>query len=152
MFIDGDHTGEGVRNDFERFGRRVRIGGRCCLTMPVVMRPCSARIQLWKPLREIVDERPFRLVKSVNRLAHLERIAGGSGAGRYFGAGANGRRCSCGFRWTAVPGCGFIPSSPTICAPLPIFPQGGGEGFAALRTDAAWGVSTLVEQRVVGNC
>jgi predicted O-methyltransferase YrrM len=26
-FIDGDHSYEGVRNDFERFGRRVRVGG-----------------------------------------------------------------------------------------------------------------------------
>ena len=27
VFIDGDHSYEGVKNDFERFGRRVKVGG-----------------------------------------------------------------------------------------------------------------------------
>src|SRR5258708_18728638 len=27
VFVDGDHSYEGVKSDFERFGRRVRIGG-----------------------------------------------------------------------------------------------------------------------------
>lgn len=75
VFIDGDHTYDGVRNDFERFGRRARIGGAVLFDDAcdeVMFRTHSESVG--KLLREIVAEQSFRLVKSVNRLAHLERV------------------------------------------------------------------------------
>jgi predicted O-methyltransferase YrrM len=75
VFIDGDHSYEGVRNDFERFGRRVRIGGAvlfddaCDETMFHTHSESVGRL-----LQEILAQQSFRLVKSVNRLAHIERV------------------------------------------------------------------------------
>lgn len=75
VFIDGDHTYEGVRNDFERFGRRVRIGGAVLLDDAcdeAMFRTHSESVGTL--LQEVLVEQSFRLVKSVNRLAHLERV------------------------------------------------------------------------------
>lgn len=75
VFIDGDHSYEGVKNDFERFGRRVRIGGAVLLDDAcdeVMFKTHSESVG--KLLQEIVAQQSFRLVKSVNRLAHLERV------------------------------------------------------------------------------
>lgn len=75
VFIDGDHSYEGVKNDFERFGRRVRIGGAVLLDDAcdeVMFKTHSESVG--KLLQEIVAQQSFRLVKTVNRLAHLERV------------------------------------------------------------------------------
>ena len=75
VFIDGDHSYEGVKNDFERFGRRVKIGGAVLLDDAcdeVMFKTHSESVG--KLLQEIVAQQSFRLVKSVNRLAHLERV------------------------------------------------------------------------------
>jgi predicted O-methyltransferase YrrM len=75
VFIDGDHSYQGVKNDFERFGRRVRVGGAVLFDDAcdeAVFQTHSESVG--KLLKEIVAEQSFRLVKSVNRLAHLERV------------------------------------------------------------------------------
>lgn len=75
VFIDGDHSYEGVKNDFERFGRRVKVGGAVLFDDA-----CDEAVfhthseSVGKLLNEIVAQQSFRLVKSVNRLAHIERI------------------------------------------------------------------------------
>ncbi len=75
VFIDGDHTYEGVRNDFERFGRRVKVGGAVLFDDA-----CDEGIfhthsdSVGRLIREIASSGDYRLVKSVNRLAHIERV------------------------------------------------------------------------------
>ena len=75
VFIDGDHSYEGVRADFDRFGRRVKKGGAvlfddaCCEALFKTHAESVGRL-----IQEIVSGGEFRLVKSVNRLAHLERV------------------------------------------------------------------------------
>lgn len=75
VFIDGDHSYEGVKNDFERFGRRVKVGGAVLFDDA-----CDEAVfhthseSVGKLLNEIVAQQSFRLVKSVNRLAHIERV------------------------------------------------------------------------------
>lgn len=70
VFIDGDHSYEGVRNDFERFGRRVRVGG--AVLFDDAFETHSATVG--RIVDEIVAGGDFKLAKAVNRLAHLERV------------------------------------------------------------------------------
>lgn len=75
VLIDGDHTHEGVRNDFERFGRRVRVGGAVLLDdvfddFFVPSHPESAG----RLVNEVQQSGDYRLVRGVDRLAHLERV------------------------------------------------------------------------------
>ncbi len=75
VFIDGDHSYEGVKNDFEQFGKRVRIGGAVLFddaSDEEMFRTHSDTVG--RLVREIIAEGHFELVKSVNRLAHLERV------------------------------------------------------------------------------
>jgi predicted O-methyltransferase YrrM len=75
VFIDGDHSYEGVKNDFERFGKRVRIGGAVLFDDAFdegLFKTHSDTVGLL--VEEIVSEGQFKLVKAVNRLAHLERV------------------------------------------------------------------------------
>jgi len=75
VFIDGDHSYEGVRSDFERFGKRVRIGGALLFDDAFdeeMFRTHSDTVG--RLVREIIAEGHFKLVKNVNRLAHLERV------------------------------------------------------------------------------
>lgn len=76
-FIDGDHSYEGVRNDFERFGRRVRVGGAVLFDDAFDEANVSTTHSdtVGRLVREIVDQGQYRLVRAVNRLAHLERLA-----------------------------------------------------------------------------
>ncbi|KXK03029.1 MAG: hypothetical protein NBKEAIPA_02152 [Nitrospirae bacterium] len=75
VFIDGDHSYEGVRNDFERFGTRVRVGGAVLFDDACDEAMFHTHSEsVGKLLTEIVAAGSFRLVKSVNRLAHIERI------------------------------------------------------------------------------
>jgi predicted O-methyltransferase YrrM len=74
VFIDGDHTYEGVKSDFERWGKRVRVGGHVLLDdaypLGQYRRGCE---NIQRVVQEALDEGDFRLVKAVDRLAHLER-------------------------------------------------------------------------------
>jgi len=75
VFIDGDHSYEGVKTDFERFGKRVRLGGAVLFDDAFdeeIFRTHSDTVG--RLVTEIVAESQFRLVKAVNRLAHLERV------------------------------------------------------------------------------
>jgi len=76
VFIDGDHSYEGAKNDFDRFGRRVRIGGAVlfddCFDDGFFRVPHTEGVG--KAVAEIVAAGDFRLIKQVCRLAHLERV------------------------------------------------------------------------------
>jgi predicted O-methyltransferase YrrM len=76
VFIDGDHSYEGARNDFERFGRRVRVGGAVlyddCFDDGFFRVPHTEGVG--RAVAEIEAAGDFKLVKRVCRLAHLERV------------------------------------------------------------------------------
>jgi predicted O-methyltransferase YrrM len=84
VFIDGDHSYEGVKSDFERFGTRVRIGGAVLFDDAFADLSATHSDTVGRLIQEITAERTrtwpgtlagqYRLVKSVNRLAHLERV------------------------------------------------------------------------------
>jgi predicted O-methyltransferase YrrM len=74
VVIDGDHSYDGVKNDFERFGTRVRVGGAVLFDDAFEEGIFRTHSDTVGPLvREIIGEGEFKLVKGVNRLAHLER-------------------------------------------------------------------------------
>lgn len=75
VLVDGDHTYEGVRTDVERFGPRLEIGGALLLDdvyddFFVPSHPESAG----RLVRELESRGDYRVVKAVDRLAHLERV------------------------------------------------------------------------------
>ena len=74
VLIDGDHRYEGVKSDVERWAKRVRVGGHVLLDDAYPLgryrRGCDA---IQRVVQEAIDEGDFRLVKAVDRLAHLER-------------------------------------------------------------------------------
>jgi len=75
VFIDGDHSYEGVKSDFERFGKRVRIGGGVLFDDAFdegIFKSHSDSVG--RLVHEVIAGGEFRLVKTVNRMAHLERI------------------------------------------------------------------------------
>ncbi|MGK7873260.1 MAG: class I SAM-dependent methyltransferase [Xenococcaceae cyanobacterium] len=75
VFIDGDHSYEGVKNDFERFGKRVRVGGAVLFDDVFdegIFKTHSDTVG--RLVNEIVADGEFKLVKNVNRLGHLERV------------------------------------------------------------------------------
>lgn len=75
VVIDGDHTDAGVWNDCTRWGKRVRRGGAV-----IFSDACEEGVYLnpegrvGRVMQEILAQGEFRLVKVVNRLAHLERV------------------------------------------------------------------------------
>lgn len=74
VYIDGDHAYETVKNDFERFGRRVRVGGIILFDDVFdegVFKTSSDTVG--KLVQEIVGGGEYRLVRAVNRMAHVER-------------------------------------------------------------------------------
>ncbi len=74
-FIDGDHSYEGVKIDFERFGRRVRVGGAVLFDDAVEDRGFGTHVDtVGRLVGEIVAAGRFKLVRTVNRLAHIERV------------------------------------------------------------------------------
>ena len=76
VFIDGDHTYEGVRNDFERFGRRARVGGTLFFDDAFHDDLFGTHVEsVGRLVHEIEKEGEFKLVNRVDRLAHLERVA-----------------------------------------------------------------------------
>lgn len=75
VFIDGDHSYEGVKTDFERFGRRVRLGGAVLFDDVFDEGIFKTHVDtVGRLVREITAGGDFKLVKAVNRLAHLERV------------------------------------------------------------------------------
>lgn len=75
VFIDGDHSYEGVKNDFERFGRRARVGGAVLFDDACNEEHFHTHSDsVGRLIEEIVRSGDFKRVKSVNRLAHLERV------------------------------------------------------------------------------
>jgi predicted O-methyltransferase YrrM len=76
VFIDGDHSYEGVKIDFERFGRRVRVGGAVLFDDAAADRGFVTHTDtVGRLVEEIVAAGKFKLVRTVNRLAHIERVA-----------------------------------------------------------------------------
>jgi predicted O-methyltransferase YrrM len=76
VLIDGDHTFEGTRDDFERFGRRTRAGGHVLLddAFDGPLAPGHTDT-VGRVVEEVTATGDFRLRASVDRLAHLERVA-----------------------------------------------------------------------------
>ena len=75
VLIDGGHTAEIVRSDFERFGRRVRVGGAVFLDDCSGEGTFAPRPEYMIPLLdEFVADGSFGLVQTVDRLGHLQRI------------------------------------------------------------------------------
>ena len=75
VFIDGDHSYEGAKNDFDRFGRRVRVGGAVLFDDAFdegLFKTHSDTVG--RLVEEISASGAFTLVKKVNRLAHLQRV------------------------------------------------------------------------------
>lgn len=76
VFIDGDHSYEGVKNDFERFGRRVRVGGSV-----IFDDACDAPLyrshaeSVGKLIEEILAEGKFEKKTEVDSMIDLRRIA-----------------------------------------------------------------------------
>ncbi len=75
VLIDGDHSYEGAKNDFERFGTRVRQGGALLFddafdeTLSKTHSETVGRL-----VGEILARGDFKLIKTVHRMAHLQRI------------------------------------------------------------------------------
>ena len=76
VLIDGDHSLEGVRCDFERFGRRARVGGAVLLDDAYGDGVFASHVDtVGRVLAEVIEEGEFKLVRAVNRMAHLVRVA-----------------------------------------------------------------------------
>ena len=76
VHIDGRHTYEAAMSDFERFGMRVRLGGAVSIDDAVPDAFCDSphTADVKRVVAEIADRKDFRLVKTVQRLVHFERI------------------------------------------------------------------------------
>lgn len=75
VLIDGDHSYEGAHSDFERFGRRVRLGGAVLFDDAFPEALFGTHVDtVGRVVEEAVATGTFALVKRVDRLAHLERV------------------------------------------------------------------------------
>lgn len=74
VFIDGDHSYEGALNDFERFGRRVRVGGAVLFDDYANETHFSTPDSVGFAVADATQDGSYRLVKTVDRLAHVERV------------------------------------------------------------------------------
>lgn len=76
VLIDGDHTYEGTLRDFERFGRRARVGGHVLFddAFDGPLSPGHADT-VGRVVDEALSGGEFTLRTRVDRLAHLERVA-----------------------------------------------------------------------------
>jgi hypothetical protein len=74
VLIDGDHTYDGVRSDFERFGRRVGPRGAILLddAFSDALVPSHPE-SVGRLVHEVTASGEFTLVRRIDRLAHLER-------------------------------------------------------------------------------
>ena len=75
VLIDGEHSYDAARNDFERFGRRVRVGG-AVLFDDVADDPIIPALkgEVDRAVDEAVSGEDFVLRRVVDRLAHVERV------------------------------------------------------------------------------
>jgi predicted O-methyltransferase YrrM len=75
VLIDGDHSYEGTRADFEHFGRRVRVGGHLVFddAFDGHLAPGHSDT-VGRVVEEVRASGDFRLQARVDRLAHLERL------------------------------------------------------------------------------
>ena len=76
VLIDGDHSYAMAKNDFERFGRRVRVGGAVLFddAFDDGFHHVIHTDGVGPVVREIIVAGDYRLVRTVKRLAHLERV------------------------------------------------------------------------------
>jgi predicted O-methyltransferase YrrM len=75
VFIDGDHSYDGAKSDFERFGRGVRVGGNVLFDDTFDEKLFKTHSDtVGRLVKEIIAAGDFTLVKGVNRLAHLKRV------------------------------------------------------------------------------
>jgi len=74
VLIDASHTYEDVQIDFERWGKRLRKGGALILD-DAVTGLFHTRITGEARLLQEIDGKGFRLLKTVDNFAHLERTA-----------------------------------------------------------------------------
>lgn len=76
VHIDGTHTYDAAMSDFERFGRRVRVGGSVLLDDAVSDPFCDLNrtAEVKQAAAEIMKRDDFRLVTTIQRLLHLERV------------------------------------------------------------------------------
>lgn len=75
VFIDGDHSYEGARSDFDRFGRRVRVGGAVLFDDAISEDPTDPNdATVGRVVREALNQGQFELTKTVDSMAHLTRI------------------------------------------------------------------------------
>lgn len=70
VFLDGDHTYEGVSADIDRFGSRLRVGCDLLLHDAVSGHPDT----VGRAMREVVAAGLFRIVDSAGSLARLQRL------------------------------------------------------------------------------
>lgn len=74
VLIDGDHSYEGVKNDFERFGMRVRAGGVVLFDDAVPEHTFGGYSEgVSRFVTQVLDKDEFELHKTVNRMVHLQR-------------------------------------------------------------------------------
>jgi hypothetical protein len=75
VLIDGDHSYEGAKSDFERWGYRVRVGGHVLMddALPLDGYVRFADI-IGRVVAEVLQEGRFREVRPVDRIVHLERV------------------------------------------------------------------------------
>jgi predicted O-methyltransferase YrrM len=77
VLIDGEHSYDAATNDFERFGRRVRVGGVVLFDDvgddPIVP---ALRGEVDRAVEEAIADGDFALQRIVDRLAHVERVRG----------------------------------------------------------------------------
>ncbi|MEO8732948.1 MAG: class I SAM-dependent methyltransferase, partial [Flavobacteriales bacterium] len=60
LFIDGDHTYEGVKADYERYRPLVRPGGKIVFHDVVEHRSSACQVdRFWRELRETVSYREY---------------------------------------------------------------------------------------------
>jgi predicted O-methyltransferase YrrM len=76
VHIDGQNTYEAAMSDFERFGRRVRVGGAVLFDDAIPDDFCDSAhtADVKRVCTEVASREDFRLVRTVRRLAHFERV------------------------------------------------------------------------------
>lgn len=76
VHIDAAHSYAAAMSDFERFGQRVRIGGAVLLddAVPDPFADLSRTADVKQVAVHIVDRGDFRVVATIQRLMHLERV------------------------------------------------------------------------------
>jgi predicted O-methyltransferase YrrM len=75
VLIDGDHSYEGAKSDFQRWGNRVRVGGHVLMDDAL---PLDGYVRfadvIGRVVAEVLEEGRFREVRSVDRIVHLQRV------------------------------------------------------------------------------